>query len=71
MSTLGFWTIATNDPDRVALVDPDHQEHTAGELLAATNQVVHGLRALRATVALRESLDGQPIAAEVARAAAR
>ena len=33
-------------PDRVALVEPDHTEHTAGELLGACNQVVHGLRAL-------------------------
>jgi long-chain acyl-CoA synthetase len=42
---LGFWNIATAHPERVALVEPDHTEHTAGELLAACNQVVHGLRA--------------------------
>ena len=46
MTELGFWRIAAADPDRVVLVDPDHAEHAAGELLAATNQVVHGLRAL-------------------------
>jgi long-chain acyl-CoA synthetase len=46
LSQLGFWRIAEADPDRLVLVDPDHGEHTAGELLAATNQVVHGLRAL-------------------------
>jgi long-chain acyl-CoA synthetase len=46
VSELGFWSIAAADPDRVALVEPDHTEHTAGELLAACNAVVHGLRAL-------------------------
>jgi GAF domain len=34
-------------------------------------QGVHGLHALRVTVALRDSLDGRPIAVEAARAAAR
>jgi long-chain acyl-CoA synthetase len=43
---LGFWNIAAAHPDRVALVDPDHVEHTNAELLASCNQVVHGLRAL-------------------------
>jgi long-chain acyl-CoA synthetase len=46
VSQLGFWSIAAADPDRVALVEPDHTGHTAGELLAACNAVVHGLRAL-------------------------
>lgn len=46
MASLGFWNIATDDPDRVAVVEPDHTEHTAGELLSACNQVVHGLRDL-------------------------
>ncbi len=46
MSELGFWKIATADPDRVALVEADHTAHTAGELLASCNQVVHGLREL-------------------------
>ncbi len=45
MGDLGFWKIAAADPDRVALVEPDHTEHTAGELLASCNQVVHALRA--------------------------
>lgn len=44
MGDLGFWNIAAAHPDRVALVEPDHTEHTAGELLAACNQVVHALR---------------------------
>lgn len=43
---LGFWHLATEDPERVALITPDGLEHTAGELLAAANQVSHGLRAL-------------------------
>ena len=44
MAQLGFWSIAAADPDRMTLVEPDYTEHTAGELLAACNQVVHGLR---------------------------
>jgi len=43
---LGFWHLATTDPERIALVTPDGVEHTAGELLAGVNQVSHGLRAL-------------------------
>jgi long-chain acyl-CoA synthetase len=46
LSQLGFWNIAAANPDQVVLVDPQHQEHTYGELLAACNQVVHGLRSL-------------------------
>ena len=46
MAELGFWTIAAADPERVALVEADGTEHTAGQLHAACNQVVHGLRAL-------------------------
>jgi len=46
MAELGFWNIAAADPARVALVTPEGAEQTAGELLAACNQVVHGLRAL-------------------------
>jgi long-chain acyl-CoA synthetase len=46
MGSLGFWRLAQADPDRIAAVDPDGTEHTAGDLLARANQVVHGLRAL-------------------------
>lgn len=42
---LGFWKIAEADPDRLALVDPDEREISAGELLSKCNQIVHGLRA--------------------------
>jgi len=46
VAELGFWAIAAADPERVALVEADGTEHTAGQLHAACNQVVHGLRAL-------------------------
>ena len=45
MAELGFWSIAQEDPEKLALVDPDEREVRAGELLASSNQVVHGLRA--------------------------
>ena len=44
MAELGFWNIAQRNPDAVTLVEPDYTEHTAGELLAHCNQVVHALR---------------------------
>jgi long-chain acyl-CoA synthetase len=43
---LGFWNIGREDPDRVAVVTPDGDQVTFGELLARNNQVGHGLRAL-------------------------
>jgi long-chain acyl-CoA synthetase len=43
---VGFWKIATEAPDRVAVIEPDGTELRAGELLARANQLVHGLRAL-------------------------
>ena len=45
MAELGFWSIAQDDPEKLALVDPDEREVRAGELHASSNQVVHGLRA--------------------------
>ncbi len=50
MTELGFWRMAQADPDRIAVIAPDGTEHTAGSLLAAANQVSHGLRALGCTV---------------------
>jgi long-chain acyl-CoA synthetase len=41
----GFWRAAEAEPDRVALVDAAGREHRAGELGAAANRIVHGLRA--------------------------
>ncbi len=46
MAELGFWKIAQEDPAKIALVDPEGTEVTAGELLSTSNQVVHGLREL-------------------------
>ncbi|MEV0591330.1 acyl-CoA synthetase [Nonomuraea cavernae] len=46
MGTLGFWRLAQADPDWIAAVDPDGTEHRAGDLLARSNQLVHGLREL-------------------------
>ena len=46
MGDLGFWALAHEDPEHLALVAPDGTEFTAGELLGRTNQVVHGLRRL-------------------------
>ena len=42
----GFWKYAQEDPDYLAIVDPDGTEYTAGEVLARANQVVHALRSL-------------------------
>src|SRR6185436_20430918 len=46
MADYGFWNLAQQDPSHLALVTPDEQRLTAGELLARANRVVHGLRAL-------------------------
>jgi long-chain acyl-CoA synthetase len=46
MADLGFWSIAGDDPDYLAVVDPDGREVRASELLASSNQLVHGLRDL-------------------------
>jgi len=46
MSDYGFWNLAQQHPSHVALIEPDGRRITAGELLAASNRLVHGLRAL-------------------------
>ena len=43
---MGFWKHAQQDPGYLAIVDPDGTEHTAGDVLARANQLVHGLRTL-------------------------
>jgi long-chain acyl-CoA synthetase len=43
---MGFWKIAEADPGHLAIVTPDYDEYTFGELYALTNQIVHGLREL-------------------------
>jgi long-chain acyl-CoA synthetase len=45
MGDLGFWALAQDDPDYLALVTPDGDEVKAGELLGRANQLVHALRA--------------------------
>jgi len=42
----GFWKLAQQNPQRLALVDPAGVTMTSGELLASANQLVHGLRQL-------------------------
>ena len=42
---LGFWKHAAEHPDAVSVIEPDGTSHSAGALVAAANQVVHGLRA--------------------------
>jgi long-chain acyl-CoA synthetase len=42
---MGFWTRAQENPDWIAVVDPDGTEHKAGDLLGRVNQLVHALRA--------------------------
>ncbi len=46
MGDLGFWALAHENPDHLALVAPDGTHHTSKELLERCNQVVHGLRGL-------------------------
>ncbi len=47
---LGFWRIATEQPDRPALyADADGQTYTYGELHARANRMANGLRALGLT----------------------
>ena len=46
MGATGFWERARQDPDWVAVVEPDGTEYRAGDLLARVNQLTHGLRAL-------------------------
>ncbi len=41
---LGVWRIAEADPDHLAVVDPEHQQMSYGELAALTNRIANGLR---------------------------
>ena len=41
---LGFWARAQENPDWIAVVDPDGTEHRAGDLLARANQLTRALR---------------------------
>ena len=44
--TTGFWAIAQEEPDRMAVAAPDHTQVSFGELFALVNQISHGFRAL-------------------------
>jgi len=46
MAEIGFWNLAQQAPEKLALVDPSGREWSRGELLASGNQIAHGLRAL-------------------------
>jgi long-chain acyl-CoA synthetase len=45
MGDLGFWALAQEDPDYLALITPEGHEVKSGELLGHANQFVHALRA--------------------------
>jgi long-chain acyl-CoA synthetase len=45
MGDLGFWAMAREDPDYLALITPEGEEVRAGTLLGHANQLVHALRA--------------------------
>ena len=46
MAENGFWAYAQAEPTKLALVEPEGREWSRGELAAASNRAVHGLRAL-------------------------
>jgi long-chain acyl-CoA synthetase len=46
MAELGFWTFASRDPSKLALVTPEGRELRRGELAAGSNRLARGLRAL-------------------------
>ncbi len=43
---LGFWRLANETPERVALITPTGDEVSAGDLLAGANRATHALRSL-------------------------
>ena len=46
LGTTGFWKIAEEDRDRLAIADPDYKEISFGGLYDLINQISHGLQAL-------------------------
>ena len=46
MAQFSFYEAAGTDPGKLALVDPERREWSRGELLAETNRICHGLKAL-------------------------
>ena len=45
MATYGFWKLAQEDPQHLALITAGGERVTAGDLLRESNRLVHGLRA--------------------------
>ena len=46
LGTTGFWKIAEENRDRLAIADPDYNEISFGELYDLVNQISHGLRSM-------------------------
>ena len=46
LGTTGFWKIAEENRDRLAIADPDYNEISFGELYDLVNQITHGLRGM-------------------------
>ena len=46
MSSVGFWSIAQETPERIAVISAQGEKQTFGELFTRVNQISHGLRAL-------------------------
>ena len=46
MSEYGFWKLAAESPERLALVTPAGEAVSAGDLAIASNRLVHAMRAL-------------------------
>jgi long-chain acyl-CoA synthetase len=44
-----FWALAAANPEKIAIVDNDERPHSNREVLAAVNQLSHGLRSLGLT----------------------
>ena len=42
----GFWNYALEDPEALAVVDPDGTEYSAAEVAERSHRMVHGLRSL-------------------------
>ena len=46
MAALGFWSIAQETPDQVAVISAQGEKQTFGELCTRVNQISNGLRSL-------------------------
>src|SRR5262245_41650844 len=73
ITTEGFWSLARENPLHGTVIDPNGKVVTAGELLAASNQLVHGLRTrgLRPGSVIAIAMKNRPAALELHLAAAQ